>query len=343
MAVKSHIEILKKGRAAWNEWRAESIRVVPDLSYTELINGNFIGFDFSRCNFRGTNASKSDFSITNLKDSDLSNSILNQCNFHGADCQGANFLFSDMSEASLINSRLVETNFNGAFLGNADLSGAFLWQTNLGAVVLTGAKGLNTCRHGGPSIIDHRTVKTMLRSGSYDRDFLAKCGIPERLIDYMPSSIEKPIEYLSCFISYSHKDYQFAKNLYDALTSHGVSCWFDEHEMVGGQSMYKKVDEGINLKEKTILCCSESSLSQSWWVNREIDKALIKEEKLWKQNNSEQLVIIPVALDDFLFSWDGEKASFLTSRYALDFSGWENDRSKFRTQVKKVLVALSNG
>ena len=76
MAVKSHIDILKEGRAAWNEWRAESVRDVPDLSYSELIDGNFNGFDFSRYNFRGINASKSDFSNTNLKDSDLNGTYL---------------------------------------------------------------------------------------------------------------------------------------------------------------------------------------------------------------------------------------------------------------------------
>ncbi|MEW8030443.1 MAG: toll/interleukin-1 receptor domain-containing protein [Candidatus Thiodiazotropha sp.] len=340
MAIRSHVGILKKGKSFWNKWRLEQRHIIPDLSYSQLTIGDYAGYDLSGCNFRGTNASNSNFANANLKDSNFSSSILNQCILDGADCQGANFLFSDLSQSSLKGANLAETNFNGAFLINVDLTDAVLWQTNLGAVVLTGAVGLNSCRHGGPSIIDHRTVKTMLASGSYNHEFLQRCGVPEELIKYMPTCIEKPREYMSCFISYSHYDHQFAKNLYDALTSYGVKCWFDEHEMIGGQSILKGVHEGIRFGERVILCCSKSSLSESIWVSRELDKAIEKEEDLWRRNKTDESVIIPVKLDDYLFEWKSERASFLTSRYAIDFIGWERNRLKFKNQVESVLKAL---
>jgi hypothetical protein len=39
------------------------------------------------------------------------------------------------------------------------------------------------------------------------------------------SWIAKPIEFYSCFISYSHADREFARLLYDTLQGRGVRCW----------------------------------------------------------------------------------------------------------------------
>jgi hypothetical protein len=41
--------------------------------------------------------------------------------------------------------------------------------------------------------------------------FLRGCGLPDRLIDYLPSLLGEAIQYYSCFISYSSTDYAFAK------------------------------------------------------------------------------------------------------------------------------------
>ena len=39
-----------------------------------------------------------------------------------------------------------------------------------------------------------------------------------------------PIEFYSCFISYSSKDEEFAKRLHADLQSNGVRCWFAPEE-----------------------------------------------------------------------------------------------------------------
>ena len=46
--------------------------------------------------------------------------------------------------------------------------------------------------HEGPSIIDHRTLQ---RSGRLPLAFLRGCGLPDRLIDYLPSLLEEAIQY----------------------------------------------------------------------------------------------------------------------------------------------------
>jgi uncharacterized protein YjbI with pentapeptide repeats len=48
---ETHHTILLQGANAWNTWRAENPRVVPNLSSTEFPNVNFSGFDLSGVNF----------------------------------------------------------------------------------------------------------------------------------------------------------------------------------------------------------------------------------------------------------------------------------------------------
>ena len=75
---------------------------------------------------------------------------------------------------------------------------------------MTDAKGLKSCRHAGPSTIDHRTLA---KSGELPLAFLRGCGLPDMLIDIVPALRGSVIERYSCFISYSSKDAAFAKRL----------------------------------------------------------------------------------------------------------------------------------
>src|ERR1700759_1356034 len=63
-------------------------------------------------------------------------------------------------------------------------------------------------RHAGPSIID---VRTLTKFDPLPLEFLRGVGLPE---NYMPSRLSEPIQYYSCFISYSSKDDDFAKRIH---------------------------------------------------------------------------------------------------------------------------------
>ena len=73
-------------------------------------------------------------------------------------------------------------------------------------------------------------------SASSEGDFsgadLRGCGVPENFIAYAKSLVENPIEFYSCFISYSHADASFARRLHDALQGRGIRCWLDEHQLL---------------------------------------------------------------------------------------------------------------
>ena len=158
---------------------------------------------------------------------------------------------------------------------------------------------------------------------------------------YLAGTRTQPFKFYSCFITYSHVDRAFARRLHDALQGRGIRCWLDEHQLRPGDLIHRAVDEGIRLWDKVLLCASEAALT-SWWVDKEIRKALSKEEELWKERNKEVLSLIPLNLDGFMFKpqWVDWKREHLTARLAADFTGWENDNAKFKAQFERVVKAL---
>ena len=75
---------------------------------------------------------------------------------------------------------------------------------------------------------------------------------------------------------------------------------------------HDRIDHGIKLWDKVIICCSEASLT-SWWVDKGLDRALQKDERLWKERQEKVLAIIPVDLDGYVHSWGGGKAGMVRS------------------------------
>ena len=185
-------------------------------------------------------------------------------------------------------------------------------------------------------------IDTILKSrGKIPEVFLRGCGLPDEIITFIPSLIGSlsPIQFYSCFISYSHEDKFFARRLHDSLQGRGIRCWLDEHQLLPGDNIYKEFDLGVRLWDKILLCASQASLT-SWWVEREIDTAFEKEMTLNKERGTEVLAIIPLNLDGHLFEWKHPHAAAIRKRLASDFTGWEKDNTKFETQLEQIVKAL---
>ena len=83
----------------------------------------------------------------------------------------------------------------------------------------------------------------------------------------------------------------------------------------------------------------------SWWIDKEIVRALGKERKLMKRSNKKGMALIPLNLDGYLLSdeYQSEMKQQLETRLAVDFTGWETDNAKFEEQFERVVKALCTG
>jgi hypothetical protein len=194
----------------------------------------------------------------------------------------------------LSGANLSGANLRDAYLSGVDLSGAKLGETLFTNVDLSKVIGLDTCKHFGPSSIDHRTLE---KSPNLPLAFLRGVGLPDRLIDYLPSLLNQPIQFYSCFISYSAKDEDVAERLHADLQNKGVRCWFAPHDLPIGAKILDGLDEAIRLRDKVLLILSEHSI-KSDWVEGEVTTAFEEERKRG------QPMLFPIRLDDTVMTTD---------------------------------------
>ena len=195
---------------------------------------------------------QADLRSADLRSANLRSADLRGANLSSANLRSANLINANLSGADLVGADLSGANLSSADLRNANLTEAFLLETIFSDTNLTNAIGLATCRHIGPSTLDHRTLS---KSGPLPLAFLRGCGLPENLITYLPSLLNQPIQFYSCFISYSTKDQEFADRLYADLQNKGVRCWFAPHDMAPGQKIHEQIDAAIR---STTNSCSSS-------------------------------------------------------------------------------------
>lgn len=328
MANPEHLALLKQGVEAWNRWRQANPGIQPDLRGANLREADLRGVDL-----RGADLLRANLLVARLGRALLQQAYLGGADLRLADLRGADLREADLLEAYLGGALLQQAHLGGADLqqarlGGADLRGADLGRTMLGETifsdtVLMEVKGLDTCRHDRPSTLDFRTLQ---RSGPLPLAFLRGCGLPDLLIDYLPSLLNRPIQYYSCFISYSSKDEDFAQRLYADLQNKGVRCWFAPKDIKGGRKLHEQIGEAIRFHEKLLLVLSTHSM-ESEWVKTEIAEARQREVCEKRQ------VLFPISLVAFetikqwkCFDADTGKDSAREIReyFIPDFSNWKS-------------------
>ena len=325
MANSEHVAKLQEGIEAWNAWREQNRDIWPDLRRANLRGANLRGVDLRGANLCGVDLRRADLGDADFRGANLSRSNLREADLHGADLRWA-----ELGEANLIDVGLYETIF-----ANVDL---------------TAVKGLESCIHCGPSIINHRTLA---QSGELPLAFLQGCGLSDWEIEsaklYQPDlqsteiaevvthihnlRSESPIQIHNLFISYSHADNSFIEYLEGHLKKRRVRFWRDVHDAPAGP-LEKIVVRAMRHNPTVLLILSARSV-ESDWVEFEAEQARKLEKEL------DRHVLCPVALDDSwkMCKWSGVLRNQIKKYNVLDFSCWQ-DTSDFEGIFKRLLSGL---
>jgi uncharacterized protein YjbI with pentapeptide repeats len=276
-------------------------------------------------NLGGAKLTRAVLSKANLTGADLTEADLTGVDLGEADLGGANLTGADLTEADLTEASVIRANLTGA-----NLTRAVLGETVFGKTNLSDVKGVDSCMHAGPSIIDHRTLQC---SGQWPLAFLRGVGLPENLIDYLPSLLNQPIQFFSCFISYSSKDQKFADRLHADLQNKGVRCWFAPHDMPIGAKIIDAIDEAIRLRDKVLLILSENSVASDW-VEGEVTRSLDEERE------RKQVVLFPVRIDDTVLTTNKPWTRLLRGQRNIgNFTCWK-DHDAYQKVLERLLHDL---
>ncbi|MEM1291280.1 MAG: toll/interleukin-1 receptor domain-containing protein [Cyanobacteria bacterium P01_H01_bin.162] len=288
-----------------------------NLSDVNLRDANLHDADLGRAYLYNANLRDANLHDAILHDAILHDAILHDANLHDANLYNANLRDANLHDANLRDANLHDANLRDANLSDANLSGAILRNTVFADVDLSQVKGLTDCIHFGPSTLDHRTLS---RSGQLPTSFLRGVGLPDTFIDYIPSLFNQPLQFYSCFISYSHQDEEFAKRLHADLQDKGVRCWYAPEDLPIGEKIRVGIDQAIRKHDKLLLILSEHSVN-SQWVESEVESALEKERE------SNKLVLFPVRIDDTVMQHrDGWPREIKNTRNIGNFCNWKDSQ-----------------
>src|SRR3954466_6239735 len=163
--------------------------------------------------------------------------------------------------------------------------------------------------------------------------FLRGVGLPDKLVEYLPSLLNQAIQFYSCFISYSSKDQEFAERLHEGLQNKGVRCWFAPHDLPISAKTWDTIDEAIRLRDKVLLILSKRAIASDW-VEDEVTKAYAEERK------RKQIVLFPVRLDNTVMKTEEPWASKLRDQRNIgDFTRWK-DHDAYRKSFERLMRDL---
>jgi uncharacterized protein YjbI with pentapeptide repeats len=311
MANPEHLDIMMKGVKTWNEWRDNHPKIAPDLIFADLI-------------------------LNNLRDANLKDVNLRNANLEGASLNYANLTYADLRNANLINADLESANlicvdFNYTKLNCTKFNGAILGRTTFANTDLRGAIGLEAVNHHFPSEVGVSTI--YLSNGQIPEVFLRGCGLSDTLIEYIPSLLNDPLLFYSCFISYSSLNHACAERLYADLQNRGVRCWFAPEDLKIGDKIRDRIDETIRLRDKLLLILSEQSIA-SEWVEHEVESALEEERQRGRT------ILFPVRIDDAVMeSKKAWTALIRRTRHIGDFTRWK-EHDQYQKAFERLLRDL---
>jgi len=200
---------------------------------------------------------------------------------------------------------------------------------------LTDALGLEHARFLRQSFVD---FATLARAPHLPLQFLRGCGLFDWQIEatqlgrqeltssevtdilYKINDLrsQRPLQFYSCFISYSSANEEIARLIFEGLQNHGVRCWYAPEDLKIGDRFRSVIHDAIRVHDRLLLVISSDSIA-SQWVEDEVERALDIERQ---QGRS---VLFPVRLDDAVMSVSsGWAVTLRNSRHIGDFRNWRS-------------------
>jgi len=125
------------------------------------------------------------------------------------------------------------------------------------------------------------------------------------------------------FISYSHKDRPFARQLQKYLEAEGITVCIDDKDFNVGESIPEKIGNAINTSDFVIPILSATSVKSSW-VLIELKLAITKEVE------QQKVSVLPVKIQDCVVP------NFLKDKIYSDFT----DPKDFHTPFRRLLISI---
>ena len=335
MAAIDQLEILRSGTENWNRWREQNPTSKPDLDGADLTGANLKGANLSSAALSDADLGNANLANANLTGADLSRATIDHAELSDADLQNANARFARLRGANLTRANLCFVNLQGAELNVAVLESAEFGHTVLADTDLAEAKHLETCRFWAPVAIDCRTI---IRSGHIPASFLRGCGIPEEMIENLPTLFPKPIHHYSLLMKSSPEDREFVERLCGDLKARGIRCWTTRPN-ASAESPARK--SGISPEQRfqpgdscVLLVVSRHSVAADW-LEREAQH-WVRNERLYNRK-----LLFAVRLDEFVLRLSSEPGGSALKARAVDFRRWK-DRTPYASALNNLVSTLSS-
>ena len=127
----------------------------------------------------------------------------------------------------------------------------------------------------------------------------------------------------SVFLSHNHKDKEFVRKLNADLQKRGIKTWFDEAEILVGDSLMVKIQTAIDEMDYLAVVISSSSV-KSQWVTEEVKMAF--NEEIY----SRKVKVLPLWLDDC------EMPGFLRDKAYADFRSPEGYADALQLLIRSI-------
>ena len=127
------------------------------------------------------------------------------------------------------------------------------------------------------------------------------------------------------FLSHSGVDTEFASWLYSKLISANLTVWYDEYELLIGDSIIHRIEVGLTSSTFVVVVLSKAAISSNW-VKAEL------EPKILQQIEGDSITVLPVVIDDVDI---GKSSPFLKGKKFIRFPPQGSDET-FRELLRSI-------